>query len=374
LLAAGVAHAEGAVIEGDVVDEDKRPVAGATVIALDPHPPPLFHGQPLKMKAKTNGRGHFRIEPAAAGALVIQGEAVDHLTPAQPTRLDTVEDQTAKVTLVLPRAASVKGVLVDEAGRAVGGALVVAPGQQRPNAPEDRNQGQCYTDPTDGSFEVRGLRTGPAELHVAAEGFPPASLTQPAPAAGVRWVLKRGAEVRGTVLDEKGKPLSDLQVSFQALQVGAQGSGSLEGKTDAAGAFSVREVPDGRYFAVAETEDHRTASARVEVASGKIAAALTLKFEPGQTATGQVVDAAGKPVADATVEAFIERKLDAPVGGWPDAPPFDPAQWQATTGADGQFTLAHLRAGTYSLRVTKEALAVEVPVKPGARGVKVVLK
>lgn len=65
-----------AVVEGDVVDDTGRPVAGARV-ALDRVPVVLAEGAPPPRMARTDERGRFRLGGLPEGALVLEAYAAD---------------------------------------------------------------------------------------------------------------------------------------------------------------------------------------------------------------------------------------------------------------------------------------------------------
>jgi RNA polymerase sigma factor (sigma-70 family) len=179
-------------VAGRVVDEQQRPVAGATVAFRTCVTLPPGNAHTLKAvdpeALTTDADGRYRFEhllPAASYTYRVEASAKGYAGlnseefPARPGETKALPD------LVLPRAAeSVAGIVVDPAGRPLADVEVRA-------SPRWPGRGPVVTSPesvvtaADGRFHITGLPRGPveltAELYTAGEEAAPTRLYPPQP-------------------------------------------------------------------------------------------------------------------------------------------------------------------------------------------------
>jgi len=150
----------------------------------------------------------------------------------------------------------------------------------------------------------------------------------------VDFVLPRGIDVAGTVIDEHRRPVADAQIVLVSPRGGWLG-GRVVAASDASGAFAVRAV-DPTWSLGARAAGY--APSRLvdleEVVRQADASEIRLELlRPGATVAGVVVDESGAPVAGATVV------LGRGMGGHYERP-ITRESWSphvADTGDDGAF-------------------------------------
>lgn len=289
------------VVTGVVVDPDGRPVPGARVGA--------------GRETLTGADGRFRLM-ARPGA-VVEARADGYA----PVRSASVGEQDVEITLRLePLAAGVfvRGIVVDDAGRALAGASVAAVTVQQ--LPRDNVVRRVHASTRtwgDGTFVLGRLPEETLTLEASLPGFGTTSLegiqpTREGPANAPALVLRRGHAVRGQVLDASGAPVAGTLVKCVRSEDPAAVTVNharlpdpcARGYADHEGRFELRGVVEGEWnvFAVGEGAG---ASVRVPQAEPVILRAAP----PPETALleGTVVDADGRPVPKAIVRA---RRID----------------------------------------------------------------
>lgn len=315
-------------LEGLVLDERDQPVPGATV-EIASRPP---------RTVSTDRDGAFAIDGLLPSAYEVAAWHADRY--AAPVRL-VVRATTEPLILRLVIGQTLAVRVVDDATAApIAGALVDDGRQAVPTG-------------ADGVAALGGRGPSFYAVAVQADGYAPAMLTgsladDPGGTTTAVVRLARGAPVRGHVIGVDGAAAAGVRVT--AISDGAE----AEATTDAAGAWRIPRLAAGRYvFAV----DAAAGLGQVEVdLDGATAPAdVTIRLARGATLTGVVVDAAGQPVAQATVTAQRTATFD---------------ERHATTDAAGQFTITGLAAATLAVFATRGAEAsavvtVEPATSPG---------
>ncbi len=116
-------------------------------------------------------------------------------------------------------------------------------------------------------------------------------------------VLKKGVTVRGRVLDEQGNPVARAEV----LQGEDRwGSDYPDTRTDASGVFEFANTPEGPMTLTVLKDGFAPELLQLHAAPGLEEIAVTLL--PGKTISMRLQDAAGAPIAGATVIADTWRK------------------------------------------------------------------
>jgi Carboxypeptidase regulatory-like domain len=136
--------------------------------------------------------------------------------------------------------------------------------------------------------------------------------------------------VRGAVVSAAGDPQSGAQVAFEDTGSGARTITA----TDDAGSFEVRELPPGRYYAVAESVEGVSEPEALEVEDG-VESELSLVLKRSERVSFHVLGSQG-PVTDAAVQIWV--------------PPGVP-RGVARTDTDGRFA-ADLPPGTTEVGLT----------------------
>jgi hypothetical protein len=143
-------------------------------------------------------------------------------------------DRTVK--LVARRGAAIAGVVVDTAGKPVGGATVTAGAQDYTRYSKSN---------ADGTFEIHGLLAG-VEHSVSARGDNVVGTADATALPGkrdIRLVATLGLEIRATLVDADGRPL----VQAAALVSNHDDSDQRWCTTDEQGVLAVRGLPAGEW-------------------------------------------------------------------------------------------------------------------------------
>lgn len=176
--------------------------------------------------------------------------------------------------------------------------------------------------------------------------------------SGIDIALLRAFVIAGTVVNELGEPIADLQISATAARRGTMRPGGVRRMTDDRGAFRLYGLPPGRYRICAHptvlaSESRLVAERLVKtchpsavredhapfvVISNADLAEVQIRVQQVRTATiaGVIVDAAGAPAAGANVH-LDGRGAVAEIGG------------RTRTGPDGRFALHGITPGEYAL-------------------------
>jgi protocatechuate 3,4-dioxygenase beta subunit len=318
--------------------------------------------------AATAADGQFKLRRPPGTGLQWKAGAPGHLTarPAAP-------DGTSPWRIRLECAADLTGRVVDSAGRAIAGAEV------RAHDTGDAFDDAAATTDLAGRFRLRALAPGrhyqltasAADLVAASAlalvpvpGSPRVTAGRPG-AAEVRIVLWPGLTAAGRVVDRTGRPLPGITAilsssmiagaitpsrALQFLSQQAAAEDSRRASTDAQGTFELRHLAPGRYQLLVGGPGF-VATLRRDVEIPANGARLDLGrtvLDAGVALLGTVTDQRGAPVEQAMVSfkplgGTLGNDLQgglivtsSPLGQGSDA---------TTTGSDGRFVIADVRAG-----------------------------
>ena len=138
----------------------------------------------------------------------------------------------------------------------------------------------------DGHFTVEGLVPGRYRLRVTGTGLLAAEVRfVPVPSDEARIVVARQIGIAGTVTDG-GKPVANANVGIRGEAIG----GALDVKTDGSGAFSVPNLPEGRYQVYAWQAALAARTVRVSRLGAGPFAPVELRLEAGAIVVGRVID------------------------------------------------------------------------------------
>ena len=190
------------------------------------------------------------------------------------------------------RGSRLTGFVVDGAGLPVAGADVSAEVEQgaadRALVPAKGSASSLEhgASAADGHFAIEGLVPGRYRLRVSGTGLLAAEVRfVPVPSDEARIVVAREISIVGTVTDG-GKPVANANVGLRGDAIG----GALEVKTDSAGAFSVPNLPEGRYQIYAWQAALAARTIRVSRLGAGPFAPVELRLEAGAIVVGRVID------------------------------------------------------------------------------------
>ncbi len=361
-LRPGVVAAAGATGVRVILAEDG--VVKGRVVYDDGTVPELFSvaaGAFSPARPFAGGRGEFRLTgvPAGERTLVITGPRITRLLSAPIAVTSGAEVDAGTITLT--RGRSVRGVVTDDANRAVAGAKVMAgsvligDGQKLGGMPSPGLPVKTTESADDGSYEIAGL--GPGSLSIVADAD-----------AGRSLVLPIGAGAGDAVVALRLLPTGALE--GKVSKAGAAVAGALvtaQQHKVPAGRFVVSAASDGSYrfdrlapgeYLVSAVELAGVGGAgmesqRVTIAAGASARADFTLEAAGVTVKLRLVRAGGAKVDSAIVvlvggrlrartAAELEQQVAARNGG---------AVYQSMllgTGGDPVVEIAHVRPGDYS--------------------------
>jgi protocatechuate 3,4-dioxygenase beta subunit len=350
-----IALQKGVLIRGRVVDgKTKRGVAGAAVRvhAMRGADTIMISGPPITTGA--DGKYVGAVKPGMVMVRIVD-LPLDYLPPREidwKFRL-TAEQDSEWPEIELTPATAVSGVVVDETGQPVAGALVDA------TLPSDQ-----FFEPYAGKHETRTDDAGRFTIHQldAEDTIPirarsaeavtdgrvlivPNELEQP-----LRLTLarKHAFRMHGRVVGRTAQPIPDVDVALMwsrnvesSFQEGGRGTKLLTVRTAADGTFETEALwPIDRYrLELGGSNTGKCYSLFIEGEPGKTEDVGTLVLQrANRTVTGRVEDSAGQPVPGVRVINSAESLNRV----------------QTVTDADGRFRLERLLEGAAYVCISKE--------------------
>ncbi|HTD53111.1 MAG TPA: carboxypeptidase-like regulatory domain-containing protein, partial [Thermoanaerobaculia bacterium] len=376
-----------ASLSGSVVEEKtKRPISGARVSILGAAARPFGAGT-AERSAYTDARGRFRVGGLAGRPYLVEANKEGYL-PASLPNVATSVAKAGTANLALRRAASVAGKVVDEAGLPVSGAHVAV--VQDLNFRNFRARGLAgaasalmgrgAVTGSNGSFRLRNVVPGHnLELEANKSGFAtarqPGVTLKPGDAMqGVSFVLKKGLQARGRVVDSQGQPVAGAELQLALRESGARAMraqirlmGIDREKPDAVsaadGSFLVGGLAPGQYAATVSRQGFaRKSVPSLEVKAGAENVWPPIALAPGIALAGVVRDSAGQAIPGAQILALETGSGGRPLG--------------AASGPDGRFRLDGLTAERpVILNVSADGYAsAQKEVTPPAEDIAIALK
>lgn len=307
------------VVAGQVYEARGGPAAGAEVriVGSGIWPP---------VSSTSDADGRFRFDDVPAGVYEVHARRGREVAPGH-RGLVVEEGTSAFVTLRMSAGVALRGIVRDDLGEALAGAVVRITPDGLALLPEET------ITRSDGSFEMIGLLPGERWVSASAEGHVSASVFVDV-AEPLEIELQRGATITGIVVDERDHPIPNASVSWlgpaRATQVRGTGLGVVAGPvpplplTPIEGDANVIPTgimvltgPDGRFelggLAAGPGEVHaeRAGSApgrspAIRLDPGEHLADVRLVVRDGGWIDGRVVDARGFPVGSVPVELRAE--------------------------------------------------------------------
>ena len=326
--------AEGAAVRVAIIDEDKKPIANAHVMA------------PSSQRDATSDKdGKATLKPVHPGWVIVQASAPGYATGTTFATIGSA-GASADVSLVLRKGVAVSGRVVDENGKPVAKAHI---------SPDDDwgGRGDSADTDTDGRFSFPVLAHG---VHVlkAVDGHHAPATSSPFmvaehPVTDVQIHMGAGGTIAGRVVDKDKKP-----VAFATVRVASGGKRlglvSRTGTTGRDGAFEISGLPRHKVSARAETGDTASKLVDADLEASARVADLELVLDVSGTIKGVVVDDTGHPVPEVSVHAVPDV-----FGGATEEQLLVATFSSATTDGAGGFTISGLSDGSYKLWAARTA-------------------
>lgn len=342
--------ARGWTLTGRVIDgHDGRPVRRAKVTLVTG-----LLGLHAR-RVETDERGGFEISGIVRDGHSLYVDA-ERYVPAGPLQY---AERDSPVTVRLDPAATIEGRVIDERGRPIGGAFVAAFGDEHTPAAASasdslgvtlgpvppisaagagaRALAGRVTARSDGSFSISDLSPGSYSIAADHDDYAPTEsevvrVGPGATAMGIELTMRRGAEVVGRVVDERGRGLEGIPVELRA-----EGERFARTSiTSSNGSFSFRGVR-GRVSLTARPYELPPARETLSIDDESLVT-IELPLESTlYTLRGRVVDEAGFGVSGALLTVTSND-------------PQTPVRRSTKSDADGTFSVAALPEPPFSLR------------------------
>ncbi len=326
-LAAG-----GRSLTGMVTDASGGPIAGARVDAA--RLGAMQRPGTVVATAVTGSDGAYAVS-VAEGQLLVAVSSADY---AAQSRLVEVGAAGAVANFSLVPGGVIEGIVRDEkthqpvagaqvrAERDRGGMIMLAESTRR----------RAVSDPS-GRFRISSLRPGAYELAASAGRMTSKSPTivgigVAEQATDIELLISDGPVVSGTVVDETGTPVADIEVTANGRH-----RGGGDAKTDAKGAFTITGLSPATYFLMARNETFVPQGGTPIELADKDLTGIKVTVQRGAKIVGHV-----EPRQVCEIHHDIEDRELGP--GMPML--LGPKQ----TTADGEFTFGPASAGKAQMR------------------------
>lgn len=275
-----------------VVDQDIGGVVLETTMTGSIAGRVLYDGKPVdgalvrddrgSSSTTSNSDGTYLLRNVGDGTHKLYSEShlVGAFTNSPPVTLAAGENKTG-VDIVLDLSASVSGVVVDQNDAPVAGAFVSF------SLLRGRDFGSATT-ADDGSFTARSMSGGGEYVYevkprdqsplvlppVVGKRHPPVAVKDGAThVTGLRVKVKyERLAISGRVVDGAGKPVADAVVSAEGNEGGWYRSPSAT--SDQSGAFSIRDLPAGKYTVKATTARGEAREERIDAGTSNLELAI----------------------------------------------------------------------------------------------------
>lgn len=328
---------EGEAVQGRVQDDLGKPIKNFSVVATPTAEGLLFAGSRRPIRARfSDENGSFALEGLLDGTWDIRVNATAHAeSPVQSAEIPVGR----VLKFVLPRAATIAGVVLDPSGEPISRAEVEISEGPGSNDTEKAN--------SEGEFKAVELKPGRVGLTATAEGYASSEEVFVDVAAGddrdgVTLMLRPGAIIRG-VLHPEVEPRSGRSVRL----MGPEGARTT---TDSSGSFRFDSLDPGSYtLELREDSSGRgrreddwilsrmeRSELEVEIAPGEDVSVVLGEPPPDRVRVLGRVLKRGEPVTDTLMLAtFLDDK--EPSAG-------------ARTDSDGRFEMVLDKPGTWEFR------------------------
>jgi protocatechuate 3,4-dioxygenase beta subunit len=332
---------KGGVITGVVRDGDgNRPVPGARV-AVDGGLtlPSAWSQEATRNEATTDAAGRFRLEGIGRAPVTLAARAPGF---GRAERKDVRAG--ARIELFLFSGASLAGVVRNDGGRPVEGAVVRAEGDQSWGAPPPER-----TDAR-GEFFMAGVQPGEYTVVAREGGRAPGIATvvvEPEGEATTSLTVSDGGCATGRIVGAGGRPLAGrVRVEvFDERGLPTFAGDLLAADAKADGTFALGPLPLGSLGVAVSAPRHAPRRVEVEIlARGRTADLGDVALEAGLSIRGRVRDREGSGIAGATVDATL-RESGAP------------SEREAVSEEDGKFLVGGLGAGRYDVSAAASGYA-----------------
>jgi hypothetical protein len=288
-------------IRGRVQTEEGEPVAGVSVFAQAGASRQLPQGT-------SDDSGKFEITGLSPGIYRLRGSGEGWLGEHAETVLLDLAEIAEGVVLVVRPAATIRGKLVDNAGKPCAeGHVQLGPRREDYSLPVLNAVANL-----EGEASFEAVPPGTYQLAAGCFGYDPQFVqmleVKDQDLSNLEWRFDRGLEIAGTVVDRSGSPLLGVTLDIKEAQGRANPTSFT---TDEKGAFTFRGLRPGSY----ELQAPEFAKpVGVELSERADATHLRLVAETVGRIRVRVVDAQGQPIDGLAVYAMLPRAVPSNPG------------------------------------------------------------
>jgi hypothetical protein len=325
-------------LEGQVLDADDRPVAGAEV----------WLGSVPPKSTRSQGDGSFAFDKLVGRVYELEARKGDDVGGPIAYTLTSASDPA----IVHVRHGVALTVIVTSSrdGAAVPNAQV-----------ELRGLGdQRASTGADGKAVLHGVAPGWIALAISASGFAPAHELRQIKDGDheVAVQLERGAAVAGKVIDERGAPIAHARVlAREVADLFPLTDATKDGVTTADdGTFTIPSVAAGSYRFVATDDEHAPGSSEpITVDGATRTGGVTITMRAAAVLAGRVITKDQQPAPYATIK--VQPKDVSGVGGMEA---MAASSRQVVADQDGHFTIRGLPRAAVRVRAESDAAASNI--------------
>ncbi len=324
----------------------------------------------------TDEQGRVSLARVPAGDVYVTVATAGNMAPFYegPGKVVTVpgSDQPLEVALVMRKGASVRGRIVDEAGRPVAGASVSA---ARADDARQLFSATAETDP-DGTYVLDGIASGwwrvsvtlpEANFQFGAQDSAPFKVAS-TPVEGVDVTVQLGLTLSGRVVDHRGVGVAGASVSVARADLRAWPWSSVaESSTEDDGTFTLHHLPRTKLLVGVEHWDASGSTIEVDLTHGDAPPDLRLVLDSTGSITGTIVDETGASFR----YQDIQLSLVAYTGGGLAPIGIPGARRRLQTDHAGAFAATGLADGIYALTIDRTPAFGPVYLATGASSTRI---
>ncbi|MDA0666856.1 MAG: carboxypeptidase-like regulatory domain-containing protein [Planctomycetota bacterium] len=359
------------IVSGVVLDVEGNPMPGAKVLAFFDTPENLETLLNPSVRAFTtaDANGKFRLGGLPPGPFCLEASLEGQATIWRPCGLIGLEQEYTDLEIMMEPAGIVYGQVADQNGEAIKHALVTT---GRPNRRRNRRstpnpevfhynaRGLNVLTEADGTFQLVGVPESQNWMvNVTHEEYKRTIETLEAGQIDIWVELSKGADLRGTIVDAAGVPVSQTQLWMLTAEGEPSKFSDFKGEYLFGGLDPLEKV----YVIAYHPGYGMQLLGPMAIEQGM--APLDIVLDAGAVIAGVLVDANGDPVSGAAVrlqgalpeEGFISARLPEQFLG----------RNATLTDADGGFRFEELYSGVFTVTVSVpgKAKVIALGVEPG---------
>ncbi|MHC5212312.1 MAG: carboxypeptidase regulatory-like domain-containing protein, partial [Planctomycetota bacterium] len=357
---------EGSVVRGTVTAVGGAPIAEARVELHDMLQSAMLSGRPQDAEpwkvTFTDAAGRYAFVHISATTMRVRASAENYETQTQTSSqgLDfTAKDLQMDFELAPGRA--LPGRVVDEYGNGVAGAYI----EVNSLGKEPQSTANAESDPS-GWFRLDGLGMVAYSLRATCKGFSDKTMPKVHVSAGqIQVIMEPRGLVEGYVADAGGDPIESYTLFLMRSRANSEphylnNSRLIE---DPRGFFQFDDLDPGDYVLEARADGYADSRSEVftVVRGNTPSAQLQILMLKGGTLRGMIYDAEGRTVPGALISLNTNNHIDSSISRiFKQIAPTDERETTVRAGADGQYVIEHISAGTYQLRAEHRNYAPRV--------------